>query len=117
MENKLLSVEAEPITLADGGDGKAIFIACNIYNIEEAANFVSDEVAGAFRRTRFLSGNVNMLLITILGEMSAQQFSDAWLAKCHQDKLLAGFMSDISEATVIHGTEDGETLGEASLLL
>jgi hypothetical protein len=116
MENKLLSIEAEPITLADGSDGQAIFIACNIYNMGEAVNFVFSEVAGAFRRTRLLSGGINMLLVTMLGGMSAQQFSDAWLARCRQDKLLLAFMSDINQASVVHGTKDGETLGEVSLL-
>ena len=117
--NQVLEITTEPITDENGKESQAIFVACDINDIENAAEFVCDEVAGQFRVAQFLSlpsGAVSLLLITIIGQMSAEDFAETWREKCRQDTLLATFMSKIEQAVVVHGTADGEAVGEASLL-
>jgi hypothetical protein len=60
--------------------------------------------------------DTSMMLITIIGNLTAEAFNTSFAAHAANDKVLGVFMSRMNKADVIHGTKDGKALDRASLL-
>ena len=102
--------------LADdaGNESNALFVACTFPDEADAVKYVAEEIAPAVRIERFLAGST-LLLITIIGPVSAEDFRAAWQAYCQTDPLLAAYVQATEQAVVVWGNEQGETLGQANL--
>ena len=100
-----------------GNESNALFVACTFPDEPDSVKYVADEVAPAVRIERFLAGStpLALLLITIIGPVSAEAFRAAWQDYCRNDKLLAAYVQATEQAVVVWGNEQGETLGEADL--
>ena len=101
----------------EGNESQALFVACTFPDEADAVKYVAEEVGPAVRMDRFLAGStpLALLLITILGPVSAEEFRAAWLAYCQTDPLLAAYVQATEQAVVVWGNEQGETLGQADL--
>ena len=68
--------------LADdaGNESNALFVACTFPDEADAVKYVAEEIAPAVRIERFLAGStpLALLLITIIGPLSAEDFRAAW---------------------------------------
>ena len=91
--------------LADdaGNESNALFVACTFPDEADAVKYVAEEIAPAVRIERFLAGStpLDLLLITILGPVSAEEFRAAWLAYCQTDPLLAAYVQATDQAVVV----------------
>ncbi|WP_325198871.1 hypothetical protein [Kingella oralis] len=101
----------------EGDESQALFVACTFPDEADAVKYVAEEVGPAVRIDRFLAGStpLDLLLITIIGPVSAEEFRAAWLAYCQTDPLLAAYVQATEQAVVVWGNEQGETLGQADL--
>lgn len=100
-----------------GNESNALFVACTFPDEADAVKYVAEEIAPAVRIERFLAGStpLALLLITIIGPVSAEDFRAAWQAYCQTDPLLAAYVQATEQAVVVWGNEQGETLGQANL--
>ncbi len=101
----------------EGNESQALFVACTFPDEADAVKYVAEEVGPAVRIDRFLAGStpLALLLITIIGPVSAEDFRAAWQAYCQTDPLLAAYVQATEQAVVVCGNEQGETLGHANL--
>ena len=98
------------------GAAHALMIAVNIDNPETADEFVT-EVTERFKVERMLSlPDTKMLLITLMGELTAPRFAERWAEIRRQDPIVQHFMSLMVAADVIQATPSGQPLSRASLL-
>jgi hypothetical protein len=102
----------------DGPDGPsvAMMISLDVGNPGTAQDFVAD-VADRFKLERMMAPpDTSVMLVTIIGDLSASEFSDHWLALQRSDPMLETFMHKMDLADVVQGTSDGQELSRASLL-
>jgi hypothetical protein len=93
-----------------------MMMAVNINDRVSAEQFVSD-VVEQFKLNRMMAPpDTSMLLITLIGGMSAEQFAAKWKELAERDDVVRGFMSLLSVADVVQGTKTGQELSKASLL-
>jgi hypothetical protein len=57
-----------------------------------------------------------MLLITLVGPLSADRFAKRWNEIEQRDEVVRAFMAQMAVADVIQGTKTGQELSKASLL-
>jgi hypothetical protein len=113
--NKITQIKT---VAAEGPNGPttAMMVALNIGDPAAADAFVS-EVAEQFKIQRTLAPpNTSMLLVTIIGDLSASQFANRWQQLAQTDGIVRGYMSLMQAADVIQGTRSGQQLSNASLL-
>lgn len=110
---------AEVQTLAaDGPDspGPAMMIALDVDDLTTTDAFVR-EVAERFKLERKLARpGTAMLLISILGPLSAPAFAAAWAKLVASDEILRGYMELMVVADAMQGTKAGRLVSQASLL-
>lgn len=112
--NKLVRTETQELK-ADTTISYAIFINLNMDSLI-TYNFLI-EVKEAFIAQRMISPpETALLLITILGNINAQDFAFALKKVLVEDKVAKAFIHRMAKADVIQGTEIGEILSSASLL-
>jgi len=98
------------------GPSHALMIAVNINDPVTAEAFVTD-VAEKFKMERMISlPDTKMLLITLIGGLSASRFAECWHEIGQQDPIVRHFMSLMSVADVIQATASGQQLSRASLI-
>jgi hypothetical protein len=98
------------------GPANAMMIAVNLNDPTSAEEFVQ-QVAEQFKVHRMLAPpDTSMLLITIVGEMSADLFARRWNEIGQRDEALRAFMAKMAVADVVQGTKSGQQLSKASLL-
>ena len=102
----------------DGADGPltAVMLSLDIADRANAPAFIR-EVAETFKAHRMCSPPETAgLLVTIMGELSAEQFAEHWRKLAAEDAILAQFMGRMQLADVVQGTSSGRVLSSASLL-
>ena len=98
------------------GPANAIMIAVNIDDPSTAEAFVS-EVADKFKVHRTVSPpDSSMLLITLVGDLTAERFAAKWREIEQSDPIVKAYMSLMVVADVIQGTKSGQQLSNASLV-
>jgi hypothetical protein len=102
----------------DGPQGPAIamMMAVSISSMETSVEFVST-VLEQFRLQRMLAPpNTSMMLISLVGPMTAESFAYRWKELLQTDDIARVFMSQMTLAEVIQGTPQGQQLSKASLI-
>lgn len=100
----------------DDGPAVAMMIALAIGDAAAADEFVM-VVAERFKLERMSAPpNTSMLLLTIIGEMSAESFAARWKQVVEADPVIGAFMAKMVVAEVVQGTNEGQQLSLASLL-
>ncbi len=113
--NKISDIKTTPVR-GQNGASSAIMIGVDILDKPSLEAF-SLEVSGTFTSQMMISPeDTNKMLITIIGDCTAQEFKDAWLKIVHADPIIEYFMSKMEVADILHGTSDGKILDQVSLL-
>ena len=113
-ENAVVSVKTLPVN-GPNGPANAMMISVNIGDPSTAEAFVS-QVAEQFRLHRMMAPpDTSLLLITLIGELSAAQFANYWRQVQRTDEVVRTFMSTMVVGDVIQGTPEGVQLSRAAL--
>jgi hypothetical protein len=113
--NSIAQVKA--VTLeGPNGPANALMMALTIEDPTTAEAFV-EQVAEQFKVHRMLAPpDTSMLLITLVGGLSAERFAGRWRDIEQHDEVMRAFMAQMAVADVIQGTKTGQQLSKASLL-
>jgi hypothetical protein len=117
-------VPPEGVDRDDGGDGEgeagdgghALFIALEVGQPDRLPFFL-EEVVMRFKRER-ASGppDARFMLITVVGEVSAEDFALAWHASIANDAPARALLGMLRQADVMQGNAQGRMITQASLL-
>ena len=112
------SISQIKTVVTDGAEGAttAMMIAVNMDEPATAEAFVS-QVMDQFKLHRTMAPpSTSMLLITMVGGMSAEQFAARWKELAKSDAAARSYLSLMRVADVVQGTKKGQQLSKASLL-
>jgi hypothetical protein len=99
-----------------GGPAHAMMIAVNIGDPSSAEDFVG-RVMEQFLASRMLAPpDTTLLLVTLIGNLTAQRFAARWQQLAERDEAVRAFMSLMTIADAVQGTPVGQELSKASLL-
>jgi hypothetical protein len=118
MPNVISQIKSVPVEGPKGSTSatSAMMIAVDIDDLTTADSFVT-ELAEQFKLHRMTAPpETSMMLITILGDLTASQFAARWQAIEARDPVVRAFMSLMTVADVIQGTASGEVLERVSLV-
>jgi hypothetical protein len=97
------------------GPANAIMTAVNIDDAPSAESFVAT-VAEQFKLHRMTAPpETSMLLITLIGPLTADRFASKWREIEKADEVVGAFMSLMVMADVIQGSKSGQQLSKVSL--
>lgn len=115
IDNKIAQIKTLPVG-GPNGPATAMMIAVNIVAPAAADTFV-EEVAEQFKLHRTTAPpNTTMLLITLMGDMTAPRFAARWREIEQHDQIVRAYMKLMLKADVVQGTVSGQQLSAASLL-
>ncbi|HEY0477078.1 MAG TPA: hypothetical protein VGD37_06120 [Kofleriaceae bacterium] len=117
--NQIRAVTFRPVAdAADGAQegGHALFMALDIADPDRLVGFLEDVVT-RFKLER-MSGppDARFMLITVVGDVPAPEFADAWRAATAHDAPARALLGAMHQADVMQGDPQGRVLGQASLL-
>jgi hypothetical protein len=113
--NAIAQMKTVPVN-GPNGPANAIMIAVNIEEPASAESFIS-HIAEQFKLQRTISPpDASLLLITLIGDLTAGRFAAKWHEIEKQDQILQAYMSMMVVADVVQGTKAGQQLSRASLL-
>jgi hypothetical protein len=99
----------------ESGRFPAIVMGLNILDIENAGEFI-DQVVESFKVQRTCSPVDTMnMTVTIVGDMTADEFRSQWLRRSAVDPVLEYYMSSMVMADVLH-LRSGKLADRASLI-
>jgi hypothetical protein len=114
-KNTIKQIETKVLP-SENGSIHAIFIALDIYDKDNSNDFIA-EVIEKFTLQKMISPpTTTFLLVTIIGDLSAKEFCINWKSLIDKDVIAQTLVSMLNKATVVHGTNDGKTIDEKSLL-
>jgi hypothetical protein len=117
-QNQILDVTFRPVP-SDGDaseGGHALFIALALAEPLHLVGFLEDVVT-RFKRERMAGpADARFLLITLVGEVSAADFAQAWRAATANDAPARALLGTLHRADVMQGDAEGGVRGQASLL-
>lgn len=114
MDNSIHNIETK-VFENETGEFPAIVMGLNIFNTDNLSAFLDDVIA-QFKNQRMCSpeDTANML-ITIAGNITAEEFVKHWNERTSEDDILGIFMSKMVLADVLHISK-GQVLDTATLL-
>jgi len=114
-KNKIKQIETKVLP-SENGSIHAIFIALDIYDKNNSDDFIA-EVVEKFTMQKMISlPDTTFLLVTIIGELSAEEFYHRWKSLIDKDVIAKTLVSMLNKAVVVYGTNDGKIIDEKSLL-
>jgi hypothetical protein len=113
--NSISSIKTVPVN-GPNGPTNAIMMGLDILNTEELKDFLP-EVASSFLSQMMASPmDTNMMLITIIGGCTADEFKKHWTGITENDPVMQIYIGKMLIADTIHGTMEGEVLDQTSLI-
>jgi hypothetical protein len=117
--NQIREVTFRPVAPSDSGDsegGHALFMALEVGEPARLLGFL-EEVVARFKRERMAGPpDARFMLITVVGEVSAEDFVQVWQASIVEDAPARALLGTMHQADVMQGDAQGRMLGLASLL-
>jgi hypothetical protein len=115
MENKVANIKTVPLRGEDGST-HAIMMGLDIPDPANLSGFMN-EVGSTFTSQLLISPETTyMMLITVIGDCTAAHFKTHWNQLRKEDPIIEHYMSTMVVADCIHGTPEGKTLDQVSLL-
>jgi hypothetical protein len=116
--NRICAVTFRPVAPGAGAGegGHALFMTLDVAEPSRLVGFLEDVVT-RFKIER-MSGppDARFMLITLIGDVSAAEFADAWHASTAHDAPARALLGAMHQADVMQGDGHGGVLGQASLL-
>ncbi|HEY6174978.1 MAG TPA: hypothetical protein VIX73_11060 [Kofleriaceae bacterium] len=114
--NEIRGVTFRPVTTGADDAAHAMFIALDVADPDRLIGFL-EEVVLRFKRERMCGPpDAQFLLITVIGEVTADDFAEAWRASTANDAPARALLGTMHKADVMQGDAHGRVLGQASLL-
>jgi hypothetical protein len=98
-----------------GEGGHALFIVLDVAEPTQLLGFLEDVVTRFKREHMAGPPTAKYLLITLVGEVSAGEFAQAWQAVTANDAPARALIGMLERADVMQGDAQGGVLGQASL--
>jgi FKBP-type peptidyl-prolyl cis-trans isomerase (trigger factor) len=115
MDNSIHNIETKWFE-NENGKFPAIVMGLNIFDEANFSSFL-DHVLDQFKNQRMCSPEeTSSMLVTIAGNITAEEFVKHWNESAKKDVVLGIFMSKMVKADVLHISK-GEVLDTAALLL
>jgi hypothetical protein len=115
MENKVANIRTVPMR-GPNGNTHAVMMGLDILDPVNLENFMP-EAASTFTSQILISeGEINMMLITVIGDCTAEQFKSHWNRLRKNDPIIEYYMSTMVVADCLHGTPEGKVLDQVSLI-
>jgi hypothetical protein len=116
MTNAIRSIETVPLRDSRGQPITAIMCAVDMADRSASTTFAV-EVAEKVKLQRMISPpDTSHLLVTVVGDVDLEAFRSCWEQVVARDQALSFFMSNMRVADCVHGTAQGQQLGNISLL-
>ena len=117
--NQIRAVTFRPVAPGAGAEsegGHALFMTLDVAEPSRLVGFLEDVVT-RFKIER-MSGpaDARFMLITVVGDVSADEFADAWRDATAHDAPARALLGAMHQADVMQGDAAGRVLGQASLL-
>src|SRR5262249_50247934 len=117
--NQIRTVMFKPVPPDPSGaseGGYALFIALDVGEPARLLGFLEEVVARY--KVEQMSGppDARFMLITVVGDVSAADFAQAWQASIANDVPARALLGMLHKADVVQGDERGRMIGQASLL-
>lgn len=117
MVNQIRGVTFRPVAGGEDDGGHAMFIALDLADPERLVGFLEDVVT-RFKMERMTGpADARFLLITIIGDVTADDFAHAWHISTANDAPARALMGTMHQADVMQGDRQGRVLGQTSLLV
>lgn len=117
--NQIRAVTFQPVTSGPGDDDEGGHALCIALDVAEPAQLLGflEEVVMRFKAER-MSGppDARFMLITLVGDISAGDFAQAWQASIANDAPARALLGTLHQADVMQGDAQGRVIGQASLL-
>lgn len=115
--NQIRDVTFRPVPAEEANEGgHALFLALDVADPTDLLGFLEDVVT-RFKRERMAGPpDTRFLLITVIGEVSAEHFVAAWHAATASDAPAHALLGMLHRADVMQGTPEGGVIGQASLI-
>ena len=108
------SVAPDPDGAAEGGH--ALFVALDVADLARLTGFL-EEVVMRFKAERMAGPpDARFMLITLVGELSAGDFAQAWQGAIANDPPARALLGTLHQADVMQSDAAGRIIGQASLL-
>jgi hypothetical protein len=115
--NQIRGVTLRPVADADDSEGgHALFIGLDVAEPTRLAGFL-EQVVSRFKAERMAGPpDARYMLITLVGDVSAVEFAQAWQASIANDAQARALLGMMHKADVMQGDAHGHMIGQASLL-
>lgn len=117
--NLIRAVTFRPVAPGAGPDsegGHALLMTLEVAEPSHLVGFLEDVVT-RFKAERIAGpADARFMLITVVGDISAAEFADAWHAATANDAPARALLGALHQADVMQGDAHGGVLGQASLL-
>jgi hypothetical protein len=114
--NQIRDVTFRPVAAGEDDGGHAMFIALDVADPDRLVGFLEDVVT-LFKRERMTGPpDARFLLITVIGDVTADEFANAWHASTANDAPARALLGTMHQADVMQGDPQGHVLGQTSLL-
>ena len=112
--NRIRSLDTKTLD-SPNGPIVAIMMAVDVFDANRLIDFMPI-VVDKFKAHRLCSPpETSALLVTLIGDISAEQFVQQWVSLASKDQILHHFMTEMQLADVLLGTEFGEVREMVSL--
>jgi hypothetical protein len=115
--NQIRGVTFRPVAPGEDDGGHAMFIALDLADPDRLVGFLEDVVIRFKREHMTGPPDARFLLITIIGEVTADDFAHAWHASTANDAPARALLGTMHQADVMQGDAHGGVLGQTSLLV
>ncbi|HEX3764058.1 MAG TPA: hypothetical protein VHW23_35435 [Kofleriaceae bacterium] len=115
--NQIRAVTFRPVRAGgDGEGGHALFMTLDVAEPTRLVGFLEDVITRF--KTERLAGppDAHFMLITVIGEVPAAEFADAWQAATAHDAPARALLGTLRQADVMQSDAHGHVFGQASLL-
>lgn len=115
--NQIRGVTLRPVADSDDSEGgQALFIGLDVAEPTRLTGFL-EEVVSRFKAERMAGPpDARYMLITLVGDVSAADFAQAWQASIANDAPARALLGMMHKADVMQGDAHGHMIGQASLL-
>jgi hypothetical protein len=115
--NQIRDVTFRPVSPEPGGEGgHALFMALDLADPARLLGFL-EEVVTRFKHERMAGPpDARFMLITVIGDVSASDFAQAWQASIANDAPARALLGTLHQADVMQGDAQGRMIAQASLL-
>ena len=115
MANRIYNLKTAEATRS-GAPVPAVVMGLDIDDLDSLDSFMPTVAHKIVLQRTCSPPETAILVISIIGVLSAEEFRTRWMREVEKDKILSFYMSQMKEASVSRGLPDGSMIEDVSLL-